>query len=374
MTRGTSDRGAITRTADQSTPTTSPPDGILDHGVLAAALTRWLATDGPRSRAGAYCGWLDLASGTPSDPYPEITGYALTFLSHDPAFARCSSARAAGRWLTERVERGDLSARPRLTGDAAFSFDIGMVAHGLIRHGRAAGDHRALAAGVRAAEVLITHRAGGPLPTVLPGTAATPLPIRWSTVGRPHLVKVVQSLIAAADLGVPDAEAAAYDLVRERVRETSSPPPTARTSDAVWLHPLAYAAEGLWMWSTRHDDSAASRRSRELTEWLWRQRLADGGFARYAERSGRPGGHPGTLDVLAQAIRLAMLHDIHTEAALREAERLAALCHREADRTAVPYRVGTADLHLNSWCSMFAAQALWLCASPGRSLGWGELV
>ncbi|MEI5100653.1 hypothetical protein RB200_21670 [Streptomyces sp. PmtG] len=361
------------------------PSTDVSHAASARAaddLSRWLASGSAQRPSGAFCGWRDEETGELSAPYPEITGYILTFLAGlGPTAA--DRADAAADWLAARAASGDFSARPEKTEGAVYTFDVAMIAHGLLRLGQVSAAPRLVDAGLAHAAVLVRAAAEhGALPTVLPGTAPGPLPAAWSTRGRVHLLKTVQALLAAADQGLPGAEDLAASLVAEThtwQEPHAFPPPTQPGSTLISLHALCYAAEGLWMWSGRTGDARALDRSRALTAWVWRQRLPTGGFPGFVDQA-RDAAAPTASDarqsdVFAQALRLALLHrlpdvDTAAQAALLSAD----LRHVSDGQAALPYRPGAPERHLNTWASMFAAQALRLAAHPHPSMHWQELV
>ncbi|MFH8791782.1 hypothetical protein [Streptomyces sp. NPDC017941] len=376
---GTSPTGAP---ATGPRSTTDPPAADASRAACAraaAALSRWLASGATQAPSGAFCGWRDEESGELSAPYPEITGYILTFLAGVGPTAAARATTAAD-WLAARAEAGDFSARPEKTRGAVYTFDVAMAAHGLLRLGRTTAAPRLVDAGLAYADVLVRAAAHGPLPPVVPGTEPGPLPAAWSTRGRVHLLKAVQALLAAADEGLPGAMRLATSLTDEAHtwREPDAfPPPTQPGSTLVSLHALCYAAEGLWMWADRTGDARALDRSRALTAWVWRRRLPTGGFPGFVDRAE---GTPAPVgqrqsDVVAQALRLALLHRLPDADTAAEAALLVEDLRRVADgQAAVPYRPGAPERHLNTWASMFAAQALGLAATHHPTMNWQELV
>ncbi|RJQ71554.1 hypothetical protein D5S17_27515 [Pseudonocardiaceae bacterium YIM PH 21723] len=322
---------------------------------MKAELTTWLARGRTQTADGAFCGWLEPATGTLSAPYPEITGYAVNLLSGQPA------ARGAAQWLAKRP---GFAARPERTGPAVYAFDLAMIAHGLLRHGE-------IEAGLRYAGHLVTlYDRHGDLPAVEPGSATAALPVTWSTGGRAHLLKCVQALLGAADHGMEPALDVAAKLVQQGLGQLAegADPPLRTEPDAsnVSLHALCYAAEGLWIWGTRIGDTNALHGSRVITEWVWRHRLPAGGFPGHL-RAGSPTQRQG--DVHAQAIRLAALHGLPAAEIAEQRAALAAGLWRAGDEAAVYYWPDADRLNLNSWATMFAAQ----CTDPD-TITWDTLV
>jgi hypothetical protein len=342
-------------------------------------ISRWIRDGGPQEASGAFCGWLDRATGRLSPPYPEITGYVLGSLAQGPLDptdrdpAEMARAAAAVRWLAERAASRDFAARPG-AGTAVYPFDVAMIAHGLIRFGRAFDDPHAIDVGLAHAELLVdVARRHGSIPAVVPGTASTALPEAWSTRGRPHLLKVAQALLSAHELGLPGALDTARRLVLDAL-STPDPLETCPGSDVISLHALCYAAEGLWVWGVATDDTAALSRSREITRWVWRHRDARGAFPGFVHRRHGVVGVPWQSDVQAQAVRLAELHDLRDLDIESATARLLDGTWRAGRHAAVHYRPGTAERHLNTWASLFAAQALELRSSASPDLEWSELV
>ena len=107
-------------------PATLTPSAV---GPTAAGLRAWIASGVSQSESGAFVAWVDLATGRPSYDYPEITGYALTFLASQASLSddECSVGHRAAAWLVDRVRRGNLAARDGWDDDAVYLFDLAMV-------------------------------------------------------------------------------------------------------------------------------------------------------------------------------------------------------------------------------------------------------
>lgn len=346
----------------------------------AGAISRWLCQGSTQAPSGAYCGWRRPGSSELSPPYPEITGYTLGYLSQTPLDAAGAARAAAGCvWLAARTEAGDFSARPEKTGQAVYTFDLAMVAHGLIRYGLTAGDDRAVAAGLRNADTLVTAaKEHGSLPCVVPGKE--PLGQTWSTTGHAHLLKCVQGLLSAASLGRTSARTLAERLIADTLARQEHAfgalVEGCRSGDRTSLHALCYAAEGLWVWGTHENESAPLSLSRRITDWVWRQRLPEDGFPGFVPVCGRSTADAvQQTDVLAQAIRLAALHNLPVPRLKETVGVLLDSVHWLGDDTAaVCYRPQADELHLNCWASLFAVQALRLYAGGRPTLQWFELV
>lgn len=345
---------------------------------LARALAAWLRGGGTQRADGAYCGW-QAPDGRLSYPYPEITGYILTFFAHETLDApERQRADAAASWLADRIDSGDYSCRPDHGDGGVFLFDIGMITHGLLSYGRRTGDQRLLASGRAAARFLLDHlpTRGHPHPLATGHRPERTEPT-WSNSGSAHLLKLVQALISADGAGVTGAAQAAERLVDTVLADpcppSAAPVTTCPDSDLISLHAACYAAEGLWIWDTARRRPQARERAVRITEWVWQQQLTGGGFTTYAHRTGGPASDRMQSDVLAQAIRLAKLLDLRPDGLGSAVSTLANSLHTYDDKAAVLYRPQAAEPHRNSWSSMFAGQALRLCGAEA-ALAWHELV
>jgi hypothetical protein len=342
-------------------------------GRLASGLSRWLRGGAVQNPNGAYSGWR-AANGALSSPYPEITGYMLTFLAHEVLddFER-QRADAASRWLASRIERGDRTCRMDRE-DGVYLFDIGMITNGLLSYGRRTADRRLLAAGRTAAAYLIEKLGDGPM---VAGTRPRGINPTWSTAGRAHLLKVLQALLSADVHGVPGAAEAAERLAgtADEMRPSAGTVPveTCPGSELISLHAACYAAEGLWVWSEARRVADARAQAAHIVEWVWQQQLPDGGFTAYAHRDGRPVGNRWQSDVLAQAIRLAVLLDLELDGLPTASEALANSVHDHDGQTAVLYWPQVAEAHSNCWSTMFAYQALCLLSGEPAPT-WHSLV
>jgi hypothetical protein len=345
-------------------------DLSTDPRSVAAGIREWLASGRLQSAGGAYAAWLDPATGRLAFDYPEITGYALTWLAGraGPEQDELQAGRRAADWLVERLAAGDRSARAGWDDGAVYNFDLGMIAAGLLSFGRLTGEGRYAEQGQRIAEDLARQvLAPSGLRAVSPDGPATSRPGGWSTVGRPHLVKCVQALLLAGD------HEAAELLVRYAYEE-AAPDGRLRTAPGeaeVMLHPHLYTVEGLWMLGTACGDEAALAAAREATLWAWRRQLPSGALPRWAsdEATG-----PEQLDVTSQAIRAAVLLEVDPPGLDAAVARLAGQARHDGDHgIALVYQPDAPAPHLNAWVTMFAGQAL-AAVTGEATVDWDTLV
>ncbi|MDT5016059.1 MAG: hypothetical protein QOD39_2219 [Mycobacterium sp.] len=327
--------------------------------------------EGPQR--GGVAGWLD-RDGQPEFVYLEITGYYLTAMAwlssgaaSSPTHARLADLRArrAACWMASRIEEQAAPATRLYLAEpssdwrnnAVFSFDLAMAARGLAATRQLAGRRqrrRALAAictrlsRISAdTDVMASHE-------LVVGDATT-MPDRWSTRPGPHHLKA-----AAAVLHLPKRVTDESMIVV--ARRTCDHWATSFTADE-WpcqeLHAALYALEGMLIRATGGDDLVAVERV----------------FTRLMELQTADGKLPETVaggavrsDVLAQALRVGML--------LRGRQRLSGPVWSDRIDRLTNALLGfirpdggvlfALDQSIsNTWCAMFAHQALYLRACDG---------
>jgi UDP-N-acetylglucosamine 2-epimerase (non-hydrolysing) len=332
----------------------------------ADGLARWISSGACQSSSGAFSAWVEMASGEKAYDYAEITGYGLTHLAVRPELAagEVSVGRRAADWLVGRVQQRRLAARDGWDSGAVYLFDLGMISAGLQSFGRRFGEERYVETGLELVELLDRELAAdlGPVSAYGPRSERT----NWSTRGIVHLAKLVQSFLLA---GRHEPAARLIDAVRA-VQGPDGHMPTDPESEVTMLHPHLYGAEGLWMWGTAMEDQDAIDRSRAAVQWVWTHQLGSGGLPRASERP-----EPvEQLDVTAQAVRMALLLGVRTPGVDRAIARLLEVARERDGMLALPYQPGSPDVHLNTWVTMFASQALALAAPGAEPLRWHELV
>jgi hypothetical protein len=255
---------------------------------------------------------------------------------------------------------------------AVYTFDLGMIAAGLMSFGRRLGERRfqeqgeALAG--RLAAMFLEQEEPPAIDPSGPPSGREPT---WSNVPRPHISKCVQAMLLAEQWDAAERlidhaagfqHPAGYFMTQPR-------------EDLVMLHPHLYTVEAMWMWGTAREDHSALDRARAATEWAWRHRLPEGGLPRLVNLGGGEEPAPEQLDVTSQAVRAALLLDADVEGLQGAVERLCEMAIDVDQAAALPYQPRSPQTHLNTWVTMFGAQALQLAAQgENPSLQWHELV
>jgi hypothetical protein len=345
--------------------------------MISARIEDWLLHSGIQiddgAQRGGIAGWLD-ADGMPEFVYPEIAGYYLTTMAwlaagaasspEHVATARFRAQRAVG-WITDVLSSpaGPLTRiylperRSDWRNDAIFSFDLAMAARGVGTIGHAAGRRarRQALAALCARMDRISSGSNIMRSHELVDSTAT-VPDRWSTLPGPHHLKA-----AAAVLRI--GKRAAGNPLTATAHRTCvhwANPLSAGEWPCDELHALLYGLEGMLIC-----DAGTGERLDEVA-------LA---FTRLMEVQSTDGTLPETIsggivrsDVLAQALRVGLL--IRGRGRLGGptwADRLDALAHALAGFVRADGGVLFAmnQDRANTWCAMFAHQALYLHARRG---------
>ncbi|MFF6777033.1 hypothetical protein ACFY8W_26265 [Streptomyces sp. NPDC012637] len=366
---GTGTTGTRTTGAGTSRTGTTRAAPSAETADAARRIERWLLSGGARIEEGAQrggvAGRLD-RDGRPEFVYLEITGYYLTAMAWLASGAassldRAAEARAHGGqaldWMTRTLsERGVpptrlyVSAVPSDWRNAGvFTFDLAMAARGAATFGQVTGDDawKEPAAGLCASIDGMTS--GSAVLRSHDAVARAPLPDRWSTRPGPHHLKAAAALLGIPDgvLGTPLAGVCRRTCAHwEAVLRESWP--------CRELHPLLYGIEGLLLGASPADDEAL-----EVVEALYTRLMAlqaaDGTLTETT------GGGIVRSDVLAQALRIGRvlrgrghLPGDHWAGRLEGLAR-ALLGFVRADGGV---RFSHDQESVNTWCAMFAHQAL----------------
>ncbi len=325
----------------------------------AALLRNWLI-EGPAQldsgpEAGAVAGTIE-SSAVVDYVYGEITGYYLHWLASgavDLSAAR-RKAQLALTWVQRRY--GDSTLPPtriHLTGivddwrnRTQFCFDLAMLVGGLAK---------AEARGLIEVPEALWSRFGAALAQFADGTrmAALPLdtdpsvlPVRWSTTNGPFLAKAASRILLA-----PARAKMPLQVLESAEKTLKGICDSAPALSVEMLHPALYAIEGMICSETVAETDIARLLARVLA--------FDSGDGQLPEA---PDSTVPRSDVIAQALRLAVwLRARHIDGAPLETaiDSLAnALMARVRIDGSIAFRPDSERPQINSWCAMFAQQAL----------------
>jgi rhamnogalacturonyl hydrolase YesR len=364
--------------------------------MTESGIQNW--SDGP-SRGGCHA-WYAEADDEYAYLYAEITGYLLTFYAWAQARSLLDKhvakehARAAADWLISQVRTLEGSFRclvPTTASNADFkknlvySFDNGIILNGLVHLFELTGDERYGKAAKDVANWLVS-RAQKP-----DGSFRAVYDVEkkkfcepngeWSYFSGAYHTKIAIGLLSAHRALKDDTYLKAAQRCCEFALTTQKPDGrfvTYGTQDGTNCHPHCYSAEGLWvvgMVLEREDFVTASARA---VGWLLTQqneegfipRLYQNGKLNFNER----------MDIQAQTLRMATIH--------RSSGRISSTYDPKIQKLLnliLKQQSGSIDLrsrggfyfgrfsdgekkaHVNSWVTMFSAQALEVFANRASS-------
>ena len=347
-----------------------------------ALAARWILESGIQSPRGGFHAWFDLSAGRHSFLYSEITGYGITtllFLSRMTGDRGIiDRAARAGEWVLSEALHPCGGVRTRRYGEwetadpfysfssgTIFSFDTAMVLYGVVNLYRETADEQFLGAAVSMARFLTdTMQAGDGalLPVFDPRrrAAATLDDGKWSNQRGGFLAKASLGLIdlfrVTGDRRYRDAAVRLCDYALS-TQESSGRFITDRRSGTTNLHPHCYAAEGLLYTGTALEVARYIEAARSAVRWIFSSTSPGRINELYAPSTGAFNDVRRT-DILAQALRLGIIFSC--DAGLAELrEELLNNQYRGGEagqRGGFLYTGG--GQHVNSWCTMFALQAL----------------
>jgi hypothetical protein len=347
----------------------------VESGALsatAARLAAWISSGACQALSGAFVAWVALTDGTRAFDYPEITGYALTYLAARPVLSERESAAGhrAAEWLDERIRSRNLAARDGWDNGAVYLFDLGVIASGLLTFGGRTGTERFVDSGLHLVGFLERELTAAGPPAAVARSGPPSSRANWSTRGQPHLTKLVQAFLLADELGSPVARSASARIIdaAKSSQEDDGSFCTDPGDATVMLHPHLYSAEGLWVWGTAVGDEDALDRARAAVDWVWTHQLANGGLPARAH------GTDEQSDVTAQAVRLAFALDLPSEAQAQALERMNEIAVGDERGLGLPYQPDSPDVHVNTWATLFATQSFALAAPDARPVRWPEWI
>jgi hypothetical protein len=360
-------------------------------------------SDASDRRGGVY-GWRHLKNGAGPFLYTEITGYALStfaeLLSRAPADPRFAERMMlAGAWIVDVALHPEGGVRTRkfvtasgegeahygFDSEILYAFDTGMALAGMchlaaekrLRSGggdTAGVGSRYADAAVSMGEFLLRcQRADGSVRPYFNAAAGEwhDTSDKWSTQSGPFLAKLAIGWLLLAGLTGDTrfrAAAAAVCAAAMREQETTGRFVTFRDSGGTHLHPHTYACEGLLVYGDACRATPAVEAAARGIAWALDQQLSDGGLPAIVSASGAKTVTQ-RCDIQAQVLRLGTalrargaLEARHQVSLDRLAFRLLQFQQsRGPERGAFTYgqdEEGQTKPHANSWCTMFAIQAL----------------
>jgi len=355
----------------------------------------WVLNSGIQNMTGNNCGgfnsWFDTKTGKYPYVYSEITGYGITtllFLKRVFNEDYDDRARLAADWLINNAasDRWGVKTRHYQQDMAEFesysfergkiyAFDNGMVLYGLINLYKDCKDEKYLEFSKKIADFLInTMRKddGTFFASYDPKTRdREDLPAKWSSQSGSYHAKIALGLTDLYDVTKDDSyKDVVLDLCRASMtfQDPTGRFITSREDKSTHLHPHAYSAEGLLYAGMYFNKDEFISSAEKAVMWALDNQYEDGGIPKKFVNSGFIELY--RSDVLAQILRLAVilkglgrLDQKHAAMMEKLKNKLLNFQHDSDDLQAGGFYYGfTLDgvkkKHINSWCSMFALQAL----------------
>lgn len=349
--------------------------------------SRWLVNSGIQSSGGGVYAWYDLKEKAYSYVYSEITGYAITTLLYltdifnDRNFIK--KAEAAASWILNKSVHQSGGVKTRLyndderadnaysfVGKNLFSFDTGMVLYGMINLYKKNGKEEFLEASKRMADFLtdIMQNEDGSLSAVYNAETGEKKETldKWSNQRGSFHAKISLGLL---DLFcVTNEEKYKISAIKLCTYAVSMQEKTGRFitnkgDNTTNMHPHCYSAEGLFYAGVLLKDSQFTKSAARATKWIFDNLSIDGINELYYPQYGKFSDFQRS-DVLAQALRLGIIFGADKEQIENLKSKLLQyqLTGEESNQSG-GFLYSRGSSHINSWCTMFAMQALDFCNS-----------
>lgn len=386
------------------------PAAIEKTGFLEASekVTRWLSLSGIQDRSenpdlhGSVHAWFDPTSRDYAFPYPEITGYFMTWALYHCALAENHGedgepfremARQAARWQSSHgMLRGVggvwnrppiwVKDHPQKEGPFLYTFDTAMAMTGMVNLYRFTGDEKML----DVAEEMLHFLQEMARPDGFFNArfdVATHRTVdsdrHWSSTAGCWETKLALPLLLYSECKKTRTAEDAARAICDHVLKLQSGEGTFsmdNKSDFVYSHETCYAAEGLAVMGLRTGQPRYLKAALRATQALLSHQLPAGGIPRMM--TGLAPQDTESSDVLAQVLRLGALFRARRELGDEDTRKLHALArriHNYQNRSEIvsedggmEYGIdlaGNRKAHLNGWASMFSDQAY---------AAWGGLV
>ena len=363
----------------------------------AVLAKEWLLHSGIQniegSNTGGFNAWFELDQKSYSYAYSEITGYGITTLLYlEDHFEGeqnfLAGAVSAAEWLMTHAIHpcGGVKTRDyyhateeshlySFDSDNIYAFDNGMVLYGIVNLYKRTGEKKYLDFARYIAEFLIKDmlKEDGLFFAVFNVSNGTRQddPWKWSSQSGSYHAKLALGFTDLFDVtGEEKYKEIVLRLCRKCItfQEGSGRFITSRADNTTHLHPHCYSAEGLMYAGAYFGEDEFIESATHATTWIFDNQLPDGGIPK--KFTGKEFMNYYRSDILAQSLRLGLLMGVMDKIDetyftyfddLRK--KLIDFQYMEENDQAGGFFYGTTldgseKQHLNSWCTMFAVQAL----------------
>ncbi len=343
--------------------------------------TQWLSISGIQSELGGFYAWYNLKEKTYSYIYSEITGYAITTLlflyniSKDNVLIL--NAEKAANWIIESSMHSCGGVRTRLyrndesedklysfSGDKIFSFDTGMVLYGMINLYKLTGNRRYLKASKMLGDFLIDRmqNKNGSLGAIYDYKSGEIInsPDKWSMQAGAFHAKVSLGLVDLFEVTQNGKYQDAAIKLCEYVistQEKSGRFITDNVFQTTNIHPHCYSAEGLLYTGASFGISSFLESAERATAWTFKNVSAKGINELYNQSTGKINEFQ-RCDIVAQVLRLGIIFSLNHKIDTLKSILLEYQYLGEEREQRGGFLFAKTGYDVNSWCTMFAIQAL----------------
>ncbi len=340
----------------------------------------WLVNSGIQSKAGGFYSWIDLDAQAPAFLYSEITGYAITTLlflnrlTQDSGLIR--RAQTAADWLLQKAMHPCGGFKARLYQDNInidplysfyseniFSFDTAMALYGLVNLYKQTEQENLLRICQKCADFLINRMQNpdGSFNSIYSAkTSANINPMdKWSNQPGSFHAKIALGMADLFEITnkIKYKEAAIkiceFALTKQ---DESGRFITDDITQTTHLHPHSYTIEGLIYAGATFKIQKFITQAEKAVKWMFKYVDKAGLNDIYDPKSAKFGLFQRS-DILAQALRIGLIFN-QDKASLLKTRLENYQYLKENSQQSGGFVYNLQGRHLNSWCSMFALQAL----------------
>lgn len=385
--------------------------GLSEYSRNSELAKEWIVSSGIQNAsgndAGGFNSWYDITAGDYPYVYSEITGYGITTLLFLQDCFRADfleRAESAGEWIMGEAAHPSGGVKTRryrvllkehekysFDSEIIYTFDCGMVLYGMVNLYKVSKKEKYLDFSKKLADFLLrdTLRGDGLFyASYNPSTGEKEdSDAKWSSQSGSYHAKLALGLIDLFEV----TDNAAYRDAALRLSEgalkfqdKSGRFVTSRKDNSTHLHPHSYSAEGLLYAGLFFNRKDFIRSAADAVKWALDGQMPGGEIPKFFD-GGKFVPYART-DIMAQTLRLAtvvsglgLLGGDYNVRTARLREKLLEFQYSGSDRQKGGFYYGFTlkgekPAHLNSWCSMFALQALIMSERQARPLRGMDMV
>ena len=338
-----------------------------------AELTKgWLLNSGIQNTgkdAGSINAWYDCDKNAYPCIYPETTGYAITsFLfinKQKPEAILLERAKLAAEWLIRRNALHENNNNEKPESHMEYAFDNGMILAGLMNIYDTTKEKRYIKEAEKVAVTLLRlQKPNGEFYAFYNKNTKELVDSeeKWSTQSGSYHAKLSIGLLKIHEATGHEKFRKAAENACDAALKMQQPDGrfvSCKKKGFTHIHPHCYSAEGLLYASNILKKPEYALAARKAAEWALKNLREDGSISCVYNNGGFTDCE--RSDTLAQILRLAKLLGIKHQKEEQLKERLLAFMEMKGRQNGGFFYCMEGQKmakHLNSWCSMFAMQAL----------------